>query len=204
MAILYHGSSVLFDSFSLSHAGEGDGQAKFGYGVYVTTKYTTAAHYAFNKKRPQNKDYYVYTFEVPDPTPENCLPLYKRVPVPAFIIERTEAKLGKSLPKEAKAEGIVFRKYLGNLLTGNIGTPKAMTSKSSFEGEKAASAFLLGIGLEFIEWPQGSWTKLDPSNRNFAVLDDSKVRTIRIDKVELTPGKEHQLVPGSEKLIKEF
>ena len=28
MAIYYHGSSVLFDSFDLSHALEGDGKAK--------------------------------------------------------------------------------------------------------------------------------------------------------------------------------
>jgi hypothetical protein len=36
-----------------------------------------------------------------------------------------------------------------------------------------------------------------------AVLDDGKVRIVRIEKVELDP-KGHQLVPGSEKLIKEF
>ena len=31
MAIFYHGRSVLFDSFDLAHALEGDGKAKFGY-----------------------------------------------------------------------------------------------------------------------------------------------------------------------------
>ena len=35
MAIYYHGSSVLFKSFVLSHALEGDGKVKFGYGVYA-------------------------------------------------------------------------------------------------------------------------------------------------------------------------
>ena len=65
MAIYYHGSSVLFKSFDLSHALEGDGKVKFGYGVYLTSRYERAAHYAFNKKRPENKDYYVYTVEGP-------------------------------------------------------------------------------------------------------------------------------------------
>ena len=43
----YHGTSAgVFDSFSLGHALEGDGKVKFGWGVYVTEKYGTAAHYA--------------------------------------------------------------------------------------------------------------------------------------------------------------
>lgn len=68
----YHGSSAEpFDRFSLDHALEGDGKVKFGWGVYVTEKYTTAAHYAFNKHRPENKDFYVYTVEIPDRTPDN-------------------------------------------------------------------------------------------------------------------------------------
>ena len=55
MAIYYHGSSVLFKSFDLSHALEGDGKVKFGYGVYLTSRYERAAHYAFNKKRFNSK-----------------------------------------------------------------------------------------------------------------------------------------------------
>ena len=85
LAIFYHGSSVLFDSFSLAHALEGDGKVKFGYGVYVTEKYSSAAHYAYNKKRPENTDYYVYSVEIPDRTEDNCLPLMKGVPVPESI-----------------------------------------------------------------------------------------------------------------------
>gem|GEM_PF-5041424 len=36
-----------------------------------------------------------------------------------------------------------------------------------------------------------------------AVLDDSKIIIKKIEKVELK-GKHHQLVPGSERVIKEF
>ena len=49
------------------------GKAKFGFGTYVTESYTSVAHYAYNKKRPENKDYYVYTLEIPDMTDDNHL-----------------------------------------------------------------------------------------------------------------------------------
>lgn len=201
MAIFYHGSPRLFDSFDLSHAMEGAGRAKFGFGAYVTEEYGTAAHYAYNENHPENTDFYVYTVEIPDKTELNCLPLFKRVPVPASIVERTESKLRVSFPPEAKMEGKPFRKYLGNLLIRNFGTVKQMTGKASIEAEKAAAEFLLSIGVELIEWPQGSWAH--PTKSNMAVLDDAKVRIVRIDKVDLDP-KEHQLVAGSIRLVKQF
>ena len=46
MQTFYHGTSVLFPKFDLSLALEGDGKVKFGYGVYVTSHYRSAAHYA--------------------------------------------------------------------------------------------------------------------------------------------------------------
>lgn len=199
MATYYHGSSVLFDSFDLAHALEGDGKAKFGYGVYVAGTYASAAHYAFNKKRPENRDYYVYTVEIPDRTEDNCLPLLKQVPVPASIVSRTEAKLGEALPAEAKAEGIPFRKYLANKLTGVDKSVKQMTGSATVEGEKAAAAFLRSIGVELIEWPH-SWTSPD-GEKNMAVLDDAQVRITKIEKVDLDE-KGHQLIPGSQQRIK--
>lgn len=54
MQTFYHGSHKLFDKFDLSHALEGDGKVKFGFGVYVTSKYESAVHYsASNKNRPE-------------------------------------------------------------------------------------------------------------------------------------------------------
>lgn len=46
MAIFYHGTSVLFDHFDMSHLSEGDGKCKFGVGEYATSVYSTAALYA--------------------------------------------------------------------------------------------------------------------------------------------------------------
>jgi len=198
----YHGSSAEpFDRFSLDHALEGDGKVKFGWGVYVTEKYSTAAHYAFNKHRPENKDFYVYTVEIPDRTPDNCLSLLKGVPVAESIVNRVEAKLGETIPAEAKVEGIPFRKYLANKLTGEDKPVKKMIDKSTVEGEKAASEFLSSLGVDLIEWPY-NWQKPE-AEKNMAVLDDRNVRIVRIERVELDP-KGHQLISGSERTIKEF
>lgn len=201
MAISFHGSSVLFDSFDLSHALEGDGKAKFGYGVYVAGTYESAAHYAFNKKRPENTDYYVYIVEVPDYNEDNCLSLLKEQPVAESIVRRAEEKLGEAIPAEAKVEGKFFRKYLANRVTGNTKSVNKMIDKAMVEGEMAASAFLKEIGVELIRWPH-SWTNPE-GEMNLAVLDEAKARIVKIEKVELDPEK-HQLIPGSEKLIKKF
>ena len=198
----YHGSSAEpFDRFSLDHALEGDGKVKFGWGVYVTEKYGTAAHYAFNKHRPGNRDFYVYTVEIPGRTPDNCLSLLKGVPVAESIVRRVEARLGEKVPSEALSEGIPFRKWLANRLTGQELSVKKMTDKTTVAGEKAASEFLSGLGVDLIEWPY-NWQKPE-AEKNMAVLDDRKVRIVRIEKVDLDP-KGHQLVEGSQRIIREF
>ena len=200
--LFYHGSSAApFDRFSLDHALEGDGKVKFGWGVYVTEKYTTAAHYAFNKHRPENNDFYVYTVDIPDRTPDNCLSLLKGVPVADSIVRRVEARLGEPVPAEAKVEGIPFRKYLANKLTGENKPVRKMIDKATVAGEKAASEFLNALGVELIEWPY-NWQKPE-AEKNMAVLNDARVRIVRIEKVELDP-KGHQLIEGSQQLVKEF
>lgn len=63
----------LFDNFDLSHALEGDGKIKFGFGVYVTSKYESAVHYSASNKSVT--DHYVYTLELPDKTEKNHIAL---------------------------------------------------------------------------------------------------------------------------------
>ncbi len=150
----YHGSSAEpFDRFSLEHALEGDGKVKFGWGVYVTEKYTTAAHYAFNKHRLENRDFYVYTVEIPDRSDDNCLSLLKGVPVTDSIVKRVEAKLGTTIPAEAKVEGIPFRKFLANKLSGLDLPVKKMIDKATVAGEKAASELLSSVGVDLSSGP---------------------------------------------------
>ena len=196
METFYHGTTRLFKEFDLSHALEGDGKAKFGFGTYVTEVYTTAAHYAHNKKRPECTDYYVYTVEIPDLTDDNHLSYTK--PVHPSIIDRTEKALGEQIPDEVKAESKCFRRYVGNRLLGKKGTANQLKDKADIEAEKAASTFFSEIGLEYYVWPQGSWTNPNsPTNR--AVLNIDKIRIVRIDKVEL--DKKFQYVEGSKREI---
>ena len=196
METFYHGTSVLFKQFDIAHALEGDGKAKFGFGTYVTESYTSAAHYAYNKKRPENKNYYVYTLEIPDMTDDNHL--FSVRPVHPSIIERTEKALGEKIPEEARAVGKFFRKYVGNRAMGNQGTVKKLVNTSGVEVEKAASKFFREIGLEYYAWPQAQ-TKPDGLT-NRVVLNIDKIRIVRIDKVELDP-KKFQLVEGSQKEV---
>lgn len=196
METFYHGTTALFKEFDISHALEGDGKAKFGFGTYVTEVYSSAAHYAYNKKRPERKDYYVYTLEIPDMTTENHL--FSTRPVHSSIVERTEKALGEKVPDEARAVGKLFRKYVGNRLTGKEGTIKKMTGSADLEAERAAAKFFSEIGLEYFAWPQAQSNPDGPTNR--VVLNIDKIRIVRIDKVELDP-KQFHLIKGSEKEI---
>ena len=127
--------------------------------------------------------------------------LLKGIPVAESIVNRVEARLGETVPEEAKVEGIPFRKYLANKLTGEDKPVKKMIDKATVAGEKAASEILSSLGGELIEWPY-NWQKPE-ADKNMAVLDDRNVRIVRIEKVELDP-KGHQLIEGSMQIIKEF
>ena len=196
MEILFHGTSMLFKKFDIAHALEGDGKAKFGFGTYVTESYTSAAHYAYNKKRPENKNYYVYTLEIPDMSADNHL--FSIRPVHPSIIERTEKALGEQIPDEARRVGKYFRKYVGNRLTGKEGTVKQLIGSADLDAEKVASKFFSEIGLEYFAWPQAQSKPDGLTNR--VVLNIDKIRIVRIDKGELDP-KKSQLIEGSEEEI---
>lgn len=183
MQTFYHGSSVLFKKFDLAHALEGDGKVKFGYGVYVTSNYRSAAHYAGTN--PTASQFYVYTVEVPDIREDNYI-AFKEAVHPAIVKSAAE-RLGEDIPEKAVLDGKDFRKFLAKKLTGKV----------DLVGEKAASAFLISIGVDFIQWPY-NWK--NPSlGTNRAILDDGNVRIISIDQVELDSKK--QLVDGSKKPI---
>ena len=185
MQIFYHGSSVLFPKFDLSHALEGDGKVKFGYGVYLTSSFKSAAHYSETKSRPATT-HYVYTVEVPDLTDDNHIDFKK--PVHPDIIKRSEQELGYTIPEKFTLDGKDFRKYLAKKLGGG----------SDLQSEKLASDFLNCIGVEFITWPY-NWKNPD-LGLNIAVLDDSKIKILTIHQVELEGKK--QLISGSEKEVK--
>lgn len=167
MPKFYHGSHRLFDTFDLSHALEGDGKVKFGFGVYVTSKYESAVHYSASNKSAT--EHYVYTLELPEKTEQNHIAFKQKVN--SSILAKTEKRLGHSVPAKYIEDGKDFRKYLAKELTGHI----------DIEGEKAASRFLVSVGVIFICWPY-SWK--NPSlGENMAVLDESVIRIVKVEKV---------------------
>lgn len=196
MAEAFHGTTVLFDKFDLSHATEGDGKVKFGFGVYVTERYETAAHYAFNKNRPDAKPYYVYTVEIPDLTEDNVIALDPHQKVREDIVSRIEKGLGEKLPEYAIQLAKEMRRYLANKLSGRDLTPKKMIASDikDIEGEKRVAEFFNSIGFDYYQWPVGSWDK-PGGPMNYAVLSDSKVKITKVDAVEL--NDKHQLIEGS-------
>lgn len=174
--IFYHGSHKLFDRFDLSHALEGDGKVKFGYGVYVTSAYSSAAHYS--GANPCATAHYVYTVEIPEKTETNCIAF--KEPVHPDIVEAAQAKLGCPIPEKVLMDaGKEFRKFLAMRLTGE--------KKVTLAGEKAAAEFLLSIGVELVEWPY-NW-KNPALGTNRAVLDDLKVKIVKVDSVMLDDKK---------------
>jgi len=195
MTIAYHGSANLFSRFDAAHLLEGAVKCKFGVGAYLTSRYASAAHYAGASGREEK---YVYTAEIPDLREGNHI--FSALPVPEEIVARAEGKLDVPVPEEARAKGKYFRKWIGNTLAGEGSTVNQRIGKASLEAEKAASAFLLGIGVEILVWPTAQ-SKPDAGN-NYAVLDYGSIRILKVDSVELD-GK-GQFVEGSQRTIAEY
>ena len=194
--IFYHGTCHLFDKFSLSFLGSGEGKSKFGQGIYITSSYKTAALYASKAAKANGKEsYYVYTVEVPVLTDDNHI--FSCKVVNASVVERVEKELGGVMPDEVKVAGKLFRKYLGNLLIGQRGTVKQMMSKADAAAENAVSQFLNSVGVIYLAWPQ-SQTKPD-GETNRAVLNEKDIKILKVEQVEC--DEKNKLIEGSEKLI---
>ena len=197
--IFYHGSYRLFDHFTLNHLGEGEGKSKFGHGIYITSSYNTAALYAAKAAKANGKEScYVYTVEVPLLTGDNHI--FSCKPVNADIVNRVEDTIGETMPEEVKSAGKLFRKYLGNLLTGQCATVKKMMSKADNVAENAVSEFLNKIGVVYLAWPQ-SQTKPD-GDTNRAVLNADNIRIVKIEQVDV--DEKNRLIEGSEKHINQY
>ena len=193
----YHGTCHLFDRFSLSFLGEGEGKSKFGHGIYITSSYKTAALYVAKGAKANGKTCcYVYTVEVPVLTDDNHIFSCRHVNIE--IVNRVEKAINEPIPEEVTTTGKYFRKYIGNLLTGQRSTIKKMISKADATAEKAVSEFLNKIGVVYLAWPQ-SQTKPD-GDTNRAVLNENDIRIVKIEQVEV--DEKNKLIEGSEILIK--
>lgn len=178
--IFYHGSCYLFDNFSLSYLGRGEGKSKFGHGIYITSSFETAVLYASKAAKANGMDCcYVYTVEVPQMTNDNHV--FSSKPVNEDIIQRAEEKIGECIPNEAKSAGKYFRKYIGNLLVGNRTTLKKMISKADADAESAVAKFLDSIGVVFLVWPHSQNNPDGATNR--AVLNESNIHIVKVEKI---------------------
>lgn len=173
MDILFHGSSFLFDEFDLGHALEGTGKVKFGYGIYVTSAYNSAAHYS---AVDGTQHHYVYTVEVPE-LKDGSYIAFKQTVHPS-IIESVEKGIGLAIPIKATIDGKDFRKFLAN----------HFNKKDVLKGERAASDFLHSVGVNTIIWPY-NWIHGYDGITNRAILCDEDVRIIAIDEIELDDKK---------------
>lgn len=196
MSIYYHGSSALFNKFDLAHVLTGASKVKFGYGVYLTNSFKSAAHYSGANKEATT--HYVYTVEIPEITNDNHI-AFKQAVNPD-IIKRAENKLGCTIPERVTLDGKDFRKFLAKHFEKQIDmAPIGEINKSAYllEGERLASEFLSSIGVDFITWPY-NWK--NPSlGTNVAVLDENNIKIVKVEQIEL--DAKQQLIAGSEKEV---
>ena len=197
--IFYHGTCYLFDKFSNSFLGKGEGKSKFGHGIYITSSYKTAALYASKAAKANDMETcYVYTVEVPVLTEDNHI--FSSRPVASSIVARVEESIGESIPDEVKSLGKYLRKYIGNLLVGNRATVKKMMDKADSAAEAAVSEFLNKIGVLYLAWPQSQTKPQGDTNR--AVLNADDINILKIEQVEV--DAKNKLIEGSERLIKKM
>ena len=193
---LYHGTCYLFDKFSLSFLGSGEGKSKFGHGIYITSSYKTAALYASKAAKANGKECcYVYTIEVPMLNNDNHI--FSCKAVNPSVVDRVEKVIGEAIPDEVKSVGKYFRKYLGNLLTGQRSTVKKMKSKADTTAENAVSQFLNSVGVIYLAWPQSQAKPDGETNR--ALLNEKEIKILKIEQVEC--DDKNELIEDSKKLI---
>ena len=193
---LYHGSCHLFDKFTLSFLGSGEGKSKFGHGIYITSSYKTAALYASKAAKANGKECcYVYTIEVPMLNNDNHI--FSCKAVNASVVDRVEKVIGEAIPDEVKSAGKYFRKYLGNLLIGQRATVKQMMAKADATAENAVSQFLNSVGVIYLAWPQSQAKPDGETNR--ALLNEKEIKILKIEQVEC--DDKNKLIEDSKKLI---
>ena len=117
--------------------------------------------------------------------------------VNASVVDRVEKVIGEAVPDEVKSVGKYFRKYLGNLLTGQRSIVKKMKSKADTTAENAVSQFLNSVGVIYLAWPQ-SQTKPD-GETNRALLNEKEIKILKIEQVGC--DDKNKLIEDSKKLI---
>lgn len=183
--ILYHGSHKRFEQFDLDSALTGNKKVKFGYGIYLSSSFRSAAHYSY---RDDMNHRYVYEVEIPELNDDNSLEF--KTKVSQSIIERAKERLKRDIPIKAIADGKCFRLFIASLFKDD----------GAIEAERKASLFLDSIGVIGIRWPY-CWKK-PALGFNVAIFNAEYIRIRKIFEVQL--DSKRQLIDGSENIIKSF
>lgn len=173
METFYHGTTQLFNKFSLKHVLEGTGKIKFGYGVYLTSSYKSAAHYS----AVDGGRHYVYTVKIPKLTENNFIAFKQKVP--QHLIESAQVLTGKPLTNKIISDGKEFRKYM----------VKFFDNKNPLNGEKLTSQWLSIQCIDYIIWPY-NWKIGYAGETNRCILDINKIIITQIDEISLDEKKQ--------------
>ncbi len=196
MALFFHGTSAEpFDRFDLSHVLEGDGKVKFGYGIYLTSRFETAAHYSFKEGARVN---YVYTVQTAALTEDNSIGFKEKVSMP--LVDRLEDFIREPIPQEAIKDGGSLRKYLAKRLLELGSSSKVKCARTTLLGEQRASELLSKVGIVALTWPV-NWVN-PSSGLNCAILNPEDAVIVKIESVMLD-SKRH-FIKGSNCIIREF
>lgn len=205
--IFYHGSTKLFTKFNLDYALGGTGKVKFGFGVYLTSNFASAANYSKIKNGEIDEKHYVYTVKSISKNRLNYISFVERVH--PLIVAKAEAILGESIPVVYTENGNFFRKYIGIRLTKDASVWKKLVMltdlrnvrlKTDIIAEKAASEFLYQIGVKMIEWPF-SWI-VGEKRFNRAIFKAECLTILKIEEVKL--NKNGKYIEGSNILVKDL
>lgn len=183
--VLYHGSDKQFERFELSCALTGNRKVKFGYGIYLSSYFRSAAHYSYREYKAQR---YVYEVEIPELDDDNSIDF--KLKVSDSIIERAKERLNRDIPIKAMDDGKCFRLFIASLFKDD----------GAIEAERNASLFLDSIGVIGIRWPY-CW-KNPALGFNVAVFNAEYIRIRNLFEVQL--DSKRQLIDGSENILKSF
>lgn len=183
--ILYHGSHKQFEQFDLDCALTGNKKVKFGYGIYLSSSFRSAAHYSY---REDMEHRYIYEVEIPELNDDNSLEF--KTKVSRSIIERAKERLNRGIPIKAMDDGKCFRLFIASLFKDD----------GAIEAERNASLFLDSIGVIGIRWPY-CW-KNPALGFNVAVFNAEYIRIRNLFEVQL--DSKRQLIDGSENILKSF
>jgi tetratricopeptide (TPR) repeat protein len=193
----YHGSPHVFDRFSISKIGAGEGNQSYGWGLYFAENPAVAEGYqrALGGLLPSGKvKGALYRVEIPDTAVAKMLdwdkPLGEQAP-------GVKAALGLDKPtkdREAAWDNInVFPPYGENGRRDYSADPLAITGRALYKllspNEKDATYLLQQKGIPGIKYLDGASRKHGEGTHNLVVFDDTLVTITHKDGTPLTPAE---------------